>query len=217
MIIPELRRDRKGNIPAVPVLNYHSAKQISSDDFGNVKQIVCGEDHTFIIDDNCNAWACGSNNKGQLGLGNAWDVEKPTLIADLKGRIKEIRTSGDVNFAITIENDLYVWPFENAKQNYKPLRLYMDKKITILTISCGKNFVMILSKQGILYSFGKSNKKGELGVGDLKPRSVPEPIYTLADSGDRITQVSCGFKHTIAKSTNGKVFTWGYVNKLLTI
>jgi alpha-tubulin suppressor-like RCC1 family protein len=167
---------------------------------------------TFIVDNNFNAYACGNNNKGQLGLGNIWEVEKPVLISALKEKVKEIRTSGDMNIAITVDNELYVWPYENIRKNLKPLRLYLDKNITILSVSCGKNFVMILSKQGILYSFGKGNKKGELGVGDLNPRSVPEPIYSLADCEERITQVSCGFKHTIAKSHNGKVFTWGFVN-----
>jgi len=118
MIIPDLRRDRKGNIPNIPVVNYLSAgKPIHIEEMGNTKQIVCGEDHTFIIDDNGNAYAFGNNNKGQLGLGNVWEVENPKLITDLKGKVKEIKTSGETNYALTYENELYIWPYQNLKQN----------------------------------------------------------------------------------------------------
>lgn len=212
MVLPNLRRDKKGNVPMIPVINYFSAgKSLNVEEFGTFRQIVLGEDHTFIIDEKGNAYGFGNNERGQLGIGNTWEVEKPTLISELKGKVKEIKTSGDINIAITTNNELYVWPFENFKVNYKPLRLYIDKKIQIQTISCGKNFAIILSKQGILYSFGKSNINGELGTGDFKARLIPEPIYYLADSGEKITQISCGFKHCIAKNSIGKAFTWGNV------
>jgi alpha-tubulin suppressor-like RCC1 family protein len=43
MFIPKLIRDKKGNIPGFPVVNYISAKQVNNEDFNMVKQIVCGE------------------------------------------------------------------------------------------------------------------------------------------------------------------------------
>lgn len=74
----------------------------------------------------------------------------------------------------------------------------------------------MLSHTGILYSFGKSNKCGELGTGDYNPRFTPEPIYTLAD-GDKICQIVCGFKHCLAKNHNGKVYSWGLVRLIIII
>jgi alpha-tubulin suppressor-like RCC1 family protein len=212
MIIPDIKKDKKGNIPSIPVINYlPSGKTIQHEDISNVKSIVCGEDISFVLDEQGNAFAFGNNDRGQLGLGNVWEIEKPRLIADLKGKVKDIKSTGDINLAITTNNELFVWPFETFKQNYKPLRLYLDKKIILGSISCGKNFAMLLSKSGVIYSFGKKNNKGELGTGDLKPRLIPEPIYVLSDNGEKITQVSCGFKHSVAVSSSGKAFTWGNV------
>lgn len=60
-----------------------------------------------------------------------------------------------------------------------------------------------------MYSFGKENSDGQLGQGDLNPRNVPTIIESLTGLGEKIVSISCGFKHTICKSSLGKVFTWG--------
>jgi myosin-5 len=172
---------------------------------------VNGDDHTILVDDDNNAYVFGDNRSGQLGIGHSWVIEKPLLLNELKGKIKEIRSSGDKNIALTIDNELYIWPLLFTKNAFKPTRMFMDRKIIISSISCGKNFAMILSKQGIVYAFGIKNKYGELGTGDYNPRNTPEQIYSLSDKGDKITQISCGYKHVVAKNSIGKVFAWGCV------
>ena len=56
---------------------------------------------------------------------------------------------------------------------------------------------------------GLDNIFGQLGHGDLEARITPTLINSF-QQGEVITQVSCGFKHTIAKNSNGKVYTWGW-------
>lgn len=218
IMIPEIKRDKKGQIPNIPVINYlSSGKHINNELFSSVKQVVCAEDHSFIVQENGNAYAFGNNHIGQLGLGNDFLVKKPMLIVDLQKRVKEIKTAGDFNIALTTDNKLYIWSYNidygSSKNTFilgKPTKLSLDSRIAIQSVSCGKNFSIILSKQGILYSFGKNNK-GELGLGDYEKRLSPEPVSALAESGEKIAQVSCGFKHVVAKSTSGKAFTWGNV------
>jgi alpha-tubulin suppressor-like RCC1 family protein len=215
-VVPNVRKDKRGNIPTIPAVNYlQSGKPLNTAEIGAIKQVVCGEDHSYIIDENNNAYCCGKNSKGQLALGHTWEVEYPTLLSDLRGRIKAIKSSGDVNIAITISNELYVWPYDINTYKNKPLRFHLDKKITVSNVSCGCNFTILLTLQGILYTFGKSNKYGELGTGDNEPRKNPEPIYSLSDAGERIMMISCGYKHTTSKSANGKVFTWGLVTFII--
>ena len=60
---------------------------------------------------------------------------------------------------------------------------------------------------------GKSNKYGELGLGDFNPHLHPTLITYFIKSNERINQISCGFKHTIVKTTTGKVYTWGWGGK----
>lgn len=69
---------------------------------------------------------------------------------------------------------------------------------------------MLLSTQGLLLSFGSAAAEGQLGLGDPDPRVTPELILCLKEAGAKIQGVSCGFKHTVARSSLGKVFTWGW-------
>lgn len=212
MIIPDIKPDLDGNLSSIPVLNYlSSGKPLQFD--CNIKTVALNEDQSLILDDSGNVYAFGNNDKGQLGLGHSDEVEAPRVIQELKGRVKDIKSTGDINLAITTNNELFIWPFEDNKQYHRPLRLYLDKKIIISTVSCGKNFAVIVSKNGLVYSFGSKNKYGELGLGDFYPRLTPEPNTYLAEGGEKIIQVSCGFKHTLALSSNGKVFSWGLVNE----
>lgn len=83
-------------------------------------------------------------------------------------------------------------------------------KIKISKVSCGFNFGIFISNQGLLYSHGKDNSEGQLGLGHTYPREVPDLITSLRDIGEKIDTVECGYKHVIAKSTLGKVYTWGW-------
>ena len=67
----------------------------------------------------------------------------------------------------------------------------------------------LLSSSGLLYSMGKENSEGQLGHGDSTPRNLPTLIEKLKTMKEMIKTVSCGFKHVIAKTGLGKVYSWG--------
>ena len=60
----------------------------------------------------------------------------------------------------------------------------------------------------MLYSYG-SNSKGQLGLQDFKDRKVPCLNELLVNDGERIVDISCGYKHVIALGSSGKAFSWG--------
>ena len=176
---------------------------------GQIKQIFCYDEISFLIDNNNDAYGCGNNDKGQLGLGHTNEIDGPTLLKDMKGKVKSIFSSGDMNIALTPDNDLFFWD-KNANNKFRPVKIIM-KKISIMSVACGGNFSLILSQQGVVFSFGKSNKFGQLGSGNKTARSTPEPINYLIEIGEKISQIACGFKHSVAKGTSGKVYSWGLV------
>lgn len=67
----------------------------------------------------------------------------------------------------------------------------------------------LLSTNGLLYSFGKSNSSGQLGHGDKNSRNLPTLIEKLKNLGEMIKFVSCGFKHVICKTGLSKIYCWG--------
>jgi alpha-tubulin suppressor-like RCC1 family protein len=64
-----------------------------------------------------------------------------------------------------------------------------------------------------VYSFGEDNSDGQLGLGHTYPTEYPELIQCLKDIGERIDSIECGYRHAIAKSSLGKIYTWGSSNK----
>lgn len=57
-----------------------------------------------------------------------------------------------------------------------------------------------------VYAFGL-NVQGQLGIGTEENESSPKVIEGL--KGKLITQVSCGFHHSVALTDNGEVYSWG--------
>ena len=97
---------------------------------------------------------------------------------------------------------------------------FLNKKIKIMQISCGFNFAMLLSTDGILFGLG-NNKNGELGVihneQELKDPSLKlnyfhSPIQNIILSDiykEKIMQVKCGFKHTLVLTSGRRIYAWG--------
>ena len=73
----------------------------------------------------------------------------------------------------------------------------------MLSCSTGANHSVVLSRSGIVHSFGK-NDKGQLGLGTNQSFNVPQQIQTLKN----IIQISCGELFTICIDRSGKV--WGF-------
>ena len=189
--------------------------------------ITCGEDYTLIVDQEGKLWSFGLNLNGQLGLGHCDTIDKPKQVEienfiennDLKKNKKNkikfnsVKSAGYINFCTTEDGDIYMWPWGDKQGNlhYNPNKFNLSSKINekVSSVSCGNNFCIMIGGSGLVYSMGKSNKYGELGVGDFNPRYGPTPIDFFKFNSERINQVSCGFKHCVAKSSTGRVYTWG--------
>ena len=131
-----------------------------------------------------------------------------------KKKFSLVKSAGYINFCTTEEGNIYMWPWGDKEGNlhYSPKRFFLSslqEKEKVTSIACGNNFCLILNSNGMVYSMGKSNKYGELGVGDFNPRYGPTPIEFFYLNKERINQISCGFKHSVAKSSTGRVYTWG--------
>ena len=183
-----------------------------------VKQIVAAEDRNFIIlEESLKVIVWGGNEKGQLGLGTYEDEQSPKLL-DFFSRqgqkVSMISAGGDLTLCACENGESYAWPFTRAGTTYSlPVKMPFSSKIQIARVSCGFNFGFFVSAQGLVYAHGKDNTEGQLGLGHTYPRDVPDLIASLRDLGEKIDTLECGFKHVIAKSTLGRVFTWGWGTK----
>ena len=152
-----------------------------------ISNAACGKGHTLFLSTEGNVFACGDNSQGQLGIGGSLtSMTRP------------------------------------KKLSFEP---------TVKIVACGQAFSMIVDIAGGLYSFGFS-EYGQLGNGSdgktlgkankyvfnnaLKPERVirfvmkGENVKEIRDVEDvSIKMVACGYNHTIALDTEGRIFTWG--------
>ena len=181
-----------------------------------------GKIYSFGWNENgqCNIDTVSSENKSisSLSFSQVECCNKFSFLMDNKGELSKgfekyngVQFNGftsNNNDAIYGWKDNYFYKFrENNLSKFK-LNLNPKKNSAIKKIACGKNFVILLSDIGLVYSYG-SNSKGQLGLQDYKDRKSPCLNELLVNDGERIHDISCGYKHVIALGSNGKVFSWG--------
>lgn len=114
-------------------------------------------------------------------------------------------------------SNLYCWGFGKYGQvgkqfiNYSidPIYIQLEYETQdddIFQLYSGENHNAILTFNSTLYTFGK-NVFGQLGLGNTNYAYFPQ-IVKFPDN-IKITKVSLGGEHTLAKSENGMVFSFG--------
>jgi len=87
---------------------------------------------------------------------------------------------------------------------------YFEDDLDIIQVSLGYFHSSALTKEGRLFTWGY-NLNGELGDGTTSNRYTPTNITRQFDlfPGETIIDVSLGFNHSSALTSEGRLFTWG--------
>ena len=170
-----------------------------------VVQIDCGDDHTIALGSEGEVLTFGDNTRGQLGTGN---YQQSTSVYKLPlAPCKQVCAVGVQNYVVTEAGELYAWPLES--QGFRqslPTRILSE--IPVGEVSAGHNFLVILAISGIVYSLG-NNSEGQLGLGDCLHRHSPEINSFLVSQKEKVAGISCGLSHCLARTSLGKVYSWG--------
>ena len=150
----------------------------------------------------------GSNNYGQLGLGDGEDRNIPTQIpSDIKA--KQIACGGQ--HSMIIDTDSNSWSFGknyngqlglgDNTERVKPTQI---PNIKAKQIACGGEHSMIIDMNGDLWSFGQ-NIFGQLGLEDNENRNKPTQIPNI-----KAKQIACGENHSMIIDLNDNVWSFGF-------
>jgi alpha-tubulin suppressor-like RCC1 family protein len=83
----------------------------------------------------------------------------------------------------------------------------------IKSVECGMHHTLALSEEGEVFSWGWGGSQlmfqaGALGLGSYSDASTPRKVAGLL-ADHKISSIAAGGKHSVALSTNGKLFSWG--------
>ncbi|KAJ7957057.1 ultraviolet-B receptor UVR8-like [Quillaja saponaria] len=181
-----------------------------------IKQIACGDSHCLAVTIEGEVQSWGRNQNGQLGLGTTEDSLLPQVIQAFQGvPIRTVAAGAEHSAAVTENGELYGWGwgrYGNLGLGDRNDRLIPEKVSTIDgekmdMVACGWRHTISGSSSGGLYTYGWS-KYGQLGHGDFQDSLVPHKLESLIDCF--ISQISGGWRHTMALTSDGKLYGWGW-------
>ncbi|XP_065876398.1 ultraviolet-B receptor UVR8 [Euphorbia lathyris] len=181
-----------------------------------IKQIACGDCHCLAVTMDGDVQSWGRNQNGQLGLGTTEDSLVPQKIHAFQGiPIKMVAAGAEHTAAVTEDGELYGWGWGcygnlglgDRNDRLVPGKVSLPHGDKMVMVACGWRHTISVSSFGGLYTYGWS-KYGQLGHGDFKDHLIPHRVEALRDSS--VSQISGGWRHTMAVTSDGKLYGWGW-------
>jgi len=181
-----------------------------------VAQIACGSRHTAIITTSGALYTWGDKENGVAGHGDTEGHQyTPKLLEKLsEKRILQLSACGFHTGCLTDQGEVYTWGEgkfgrlgHGAERNCHSPRLLetlLGKRPK--QIACGGFHTAVITEDGKMYTFG-GGEHGQLGHGD-KVNKV-EPTIVQALDKIFISQITCGWSHSVALTSRGRVYSWG--------
>ena len=178
-----------GSVGLGDTTNRTTFTQVTTNINNDVKQIACGDIHTFILKNDGSVYSCGNNGQGQLGLGNT--TNRNIFVAHNFSNVKKIVFDGSDEMLV-MKSDGSIYDGNGCKMDYQ--------------VACGYNHTFILKNDGSLWSCG-NNGQGQLGLGDYTDRNTFTQVTTNINND--VKQLACGYSHTFILKNDGSIWGWG--------
>ena len=185
---------------------------------GDIKQIACGLDHTFILKNDGSLWSCGYNSYGQLGLGtNDYDNHSTLtqVTTNINNDVKQIDCGN--HFAFIVKNDGSLWVCGSNDSGHLGLGDYTNRNIftqvttninnDVKQVICGMKHTFIVKNDGTVWSCGV-NYCGQLGLDDIEHYNTFTQVTTNINND--VKQISCGMNYTMILKNDGSLWACGY-------
>lgn len=190
----------------------------------SVVAVACGTLHSLALtaDGEIHAW--GINHAGQLGSGTTTGRDVPAKMTTtgtaLSGKtVTAIAIVGASSFALTSEGKVYAWGLNDfgqlgdgstANRSLPVLigGLLSGKTITAICSGSGRH-QLALASDGSVFAWG-DNASGQLGNGTTTSSTSPVAVtMSGALAGVTVANVYAGAEYSMARTTEGELFTWG--------
>ena len=178
--------------------------------------VSAGNSHSLALTSTGAVYVWGFNGSGQVGDGTTAQRLSPVLVGLPAGvTATAVSAGGSHSLALTSTGAVYVWGFNGSgqvgdgttAQRISPVLVGLPVGVTATAVSAGSNHSLALTSTGAVYAWG-FNGNGRLGDGTTTQRDSPVPVGLPA--GVTATAVSAGLSHSLAPTSTGAVYAWGF-------
>jgi RCC1 and BTB domain-containing protein len=180
-----------------------------------VVQIACGSRHTAVVTSTGALYTWGDKENGVAGHGEMEGHQyTPRLLERLAtSRISQISACGFHTAVVTDSGELYTWGegkfgrlgHASERNCHTPQLVESMHGKKPRQVSCGGFHTAVVTEDGRLYTFG-GGEHGQLGHNDRVNKLKPTLVQAL--EGKFVTQITCGWSHSVALTAKGRVYTW---------
>ena len=143
-------------------------------------------------------------------------LNTPTRLPSALGGERAVSVSAAANHSHALTAGGAVWSWGegsfgmlghgDAQDQSLPKKIEAFAGQRVVAVSAGFAHNLALTANGAVWSWG-SGYFGKLGHGDEQHQLLPKKVEALA--GQRVVAVSAGGHHSIARTVDGAVLTWG--------
>jgi alpha-tubulin suppressor-like RCC1 family protein len=182
----------------------------------SVTQVTGGYGFSLALTSDGRIWAWGDNSSGQLGIGSFDDSLVPVLVHLPAGAVITAIAAGDDHVvALTSTGELLAWGYNQYGQvgdgtntdRTEPVAVDLPAGVTVTAIGAGAGHSLAVTSTGRVLAWGYNNT-GQLGDGTNTDSNVPVEVPLPA--GDTFTAVAGGSGHSLALTSTGQMYAWGY-------
>mmetsp|Transcript_14285 Transcript_14285/g.39698 ORF Transcript_14285/g.39698 Transcript_14285/m.39698 type:complete len:660 (+) Transcript_14285:305-2284(+) len=186
-----------------------------------VSQIACGSRHTAVVTSQGIVYTWGDKENGVAGHGDHPTAEAaghqyaPRRLERLAQKcVTQISACGFHTAVVTDQGELFTWGEGKFGRlgHYSERNCHAPQLVEALLgkkprqVSCGGFHTAVVTEDGRLYTFG-GGEHGQLGHNDRVNKLKPTLVQAL--EGIFVSQITCGWSHSVALTAKGKVYTWG--------
>jgi alpha-tubulin suppressor-like RCC1 family protein len=171
------------------------------------------------------AW--GANSAGQLGNSTVTNSLIPVAISgfgSLSSASSIVAAASGNQHTVVLDSTgkVHAWGYNNEGELGKgnsvssslPVAVSMfgslaSTTVAVTAVACGSSHTVVLDSTGKVHTWG-SNTSGQLGNNTTTNAYVPMAIAYGSIASLSITTIACGWCHTVALDSTGKVHAWGY-------
>jgi len=161
----------------------------------------------------------GNSDFGRLGHVslNQGGVDTPRLVGGLLNvNATQVATGGAHTAVVAGDGSLYTFGLNDHGQLghssdegafcEEPREVLIPE--AVVAVTCGHYHTLALAESGTIWAFGK-NSDGQLGLGKKGASAVVHPAPVRALQGAPIVEVCAGAEHSLARTAEGELFSWG--------